>query len=99
MSRIGLSLGNKFITAIEAINFFDEVHIEKAGYIPVAHDDNETKQRQLLESAVAVLQGKQSLKMDVASFPTNPQVAENYQKMIAQLASITGGGALKVSNT
>ena len=95
---------NQFNSLLSAIGaavdyYFDEVHIEKAGYIPVAHDDNETKQRQLLESAVAVLQGKQSLKMDVASFPTNPQVAENYQKMIAQLATITDGGALKVSNT
>ena len=68
-------------------------------YIPVAHNDNETKQQQLLESAVGVLQGKQSIKMDVSSFPSSPQVAEKYEKMIAQIAAITEGGALKVSNT
>ena len=78
---------------------FDEVHIEKAGYIPIAHDDNETKQRQLLESAVHVLQGKQSIKMDIASFPSDPKIAENYQKMIAQIATITEGGALKVTSS
>lgn len=78
---------------------FDEVHIEKAGYIPIAHDDNDTKQRQLLESAVHVLQGKQSIKMDVASFPSDPKIAENYQKMIAQIATITKGGALKVTSS
>ena len=92
---------NSLLAAIgAAVDYhFDEVHIEKAGYIPVAHNDNETKQQQLLESAVGVLQGKQSIKMDVASFPSNPQVAEKYEKMIAQITAITEGGALKVSNT
>ena len=92
---------NSLLTAIgAAVDYhFDEVHIEKAGYIPIAHNENETKQQQLLESAVGVLQGKQSIKMDVASFPSNPQVAENYQKMIAQITAITEGDALKVSNT
>lgn len=78
---------------------FDEVHIEKAGYIPVAHDDNYTKQRQLLESAVHVLQDKQSIKMDVVSFPSDANTAENYQKMIAQISTITEGGALKVTTS
>lgn len=92
---------NSLLAAIgAAVDYhFDELHIERTGYIPIAHNEDETKQRQLLESAVGVLQGKQSIKMDVISFPTNPQVAENYQKMIAQIATITEDGALKVSNT
>lgn len=92
---------NSLLSAIgAAVDYhFDDVHIEKAGYIPVAHNDNETKQRQLLDSAVGVLQGKQSIKMDVLSFPSNPQIAENYQKVIAQMATITEGGSLKVTST
>lgn len=92
---------NSLLSAIgAAVDYhFDEVHIEKAGYLPEAQDVNEATQRQLLESAVSVLQGKQALKMDVASFPSDQKTAENYQKMIAQLAMITEDGALKVCST
>ncbi|MDP3170356.1 MAG: hypothetical protein Q8M91_08425 [Polaromonas sp.] len=76
---------------------FDEIHIKKTGYIPVAHNDLEAKQQQLLDSAVGVLQGRQAIKMDVSSFPTNPEVAASYQKMIGQFVAITEGGTLKIS--
>ena len=78
---------------------FDEIHIKKTGYIPVAHNDLETKQQQLLDSAVGVLQGRQAIKMEVTSLPTNPEVAANYQKMIAQFVTVTEDGTLKVSKS
>lgn len=76
---------------------FDEVHIKKAGYIPIAHNELEEKQRRLLDSAVNVLQGDQPLKMNVVGFPVNEEAAEAHRKMISQLVAATDGGLLKVS--
>ena len=76
---------------------FDELHIRKAGYIPIAHSDTEIKQQQLLDSAVGVLQGRQTLKMDVVSFPPNEQTAAAHRQMISQLVAASKDGVLKVS--
>lgn len=90
---------NVLLVAIAAsVDFnFDEIHIKKTGYIPIAHNALEIKQQELLDSAVCVLQGKQTLKMDVISFPPNEQAALAHGQMIAQLVTATKGGTLNVS--
>ncbi|MGH6637732.1 MAG: hypothetical protein ACREBY_03885 [Polaromonas sp.] len=70
--------------------------MKKAGYIPVAHNEIEEKQRQLLDNAVDVLKGNYPIKMSVVSFPINEPAAEAHRIMISQLAAATDGGIVKV---
>jgi hypothetical protein len=68
-------------------------------YIPIAHNEIENKQLQLLDSAVNVLQGNQPIKMEVVGFPTNPDAAAAHRQMIDQVVAATEGGAVKIYST
>lgn len=75
---------------------FDSVQLEKAAYSPIAHGELENKQRLLLEETISVLQGDKPIKMEVVSFPVNPQAAHAHQVMVAQVVAATVDGAIKV---
>jgi hypothetical protein len=90
--------GTLLVAIAAAVGYtFDEVHIKKAGYIPVAHNEIEEKQRQLLDSAVSVLRGDQPIKMNVVAFPINEQGTATHLKMMSQIVAATDGGVLRVS--
>lgn len=76
---------------------FDEVHLKKAGYIPVLHSNNEEKLQKLLDDGLALVQGTQALKMNVVSLPPNENIAEAYVQMMKQLIAVTKSGSVKVS--
>jgi hypothetical protein len=75
---------------------FDPVHIRKAGYVPVAHDQEVRDQETLRKAFIELISGRQSLKMQVVSFPVNEQAAATHRTMIEQLVEASRSGELVV---
>jgi hypothetical protein len=76
---------------------FDRVHLKKGAYSPIAHGELEDQQAQLRESAIEVLSGRKSLKMEVTDFPVHPKAVENQLELQSKLlAAFEGRGSLMV---
>lgn len=54
---------------------FDEVHIKKGIYSPVAHGQVENEQQLIRRGLLRLLYGDAALKMDVESFPIGEEEA------------------------
>ncbi|MDI1268816.1 MAG: hypothetical protein PSV40_06910 [Polaromonas sp.] len=75
---------------------FDEVHIKKGIYSPVAHSRIENENQLVREGVISLLQGERPLKMDVVGFPVAPQAAVEGEKIRKGLIDMLDGkNALK----
>lgn len=76
---------------------FDRVQLKKGAYSPIGHGELEFEQQQLRKRTIEILSGKQSLKMDVTSFPLNEDVLKSRLELQAKLAAaLEGRGRLAV---
>jgi len=70
------------------LNFkFDRVQLQTP-YCPRAHGDFETWQASVRTSLTEMLNGNRSIKMEVASLPTNPEVAKLYKDVLSGVAPL-----------
>lgn len=76
---------------------FDSVAVQKGGYVPNAHGWKAEQQAELLDTAIAVLKGENSLQMEIRSFPVDPAVTGTHKQMLEQVVEATKGGKLYVS--
>ncbi len=76
---------------------FDDVQLSKGAYSPVAHGNLEVKQQKFLDNALAVVEGKQAIRMDVTSFPVDEKAAQTHKTMVEQIVAATADGRLKVN--
>lgn len=77
---------------------FDRLHLQKSVYLPVAHGKQEEQEEAFRAAALEVFSGSKSLKLDIASLPTNPEVAQAYAMLVKQLAAATADGQLAVKS-
>lgn len=76
---------------------FDRVQLKKGAYSPVAHGDLEFEQNAIRKLALRVLSGERALKMDVQSFPYDPEALKAQVELQQRFAAaLNGQGALTV---
>jgi hypothetical protein len=93
----------RFVTLLNvmgnAVGFsVGELEIKRGVYSPQIHSDVDAKQGKLLDSAIAVLSGDQALKMNIMSFPVDPESAAAHKLMIQQMVQATASGKLEVKH-
>jgi len=75
---------------------FDRVQLRKGAYNPQAHGMLEHEQTQLRRLAIAVLEGRNALTMNVASFPVDEDALQVQAELSNRLAAALADGSLKV---
>ena len=76
---------------------FDRVQLKISGYSPIAHGELEFEQNAIRKFMLDLLAGKRALKMDVASFPVDPEALRTQTDLQKALsAAFAGDGALTV---
>lgn len=86
-----------FAIAIDVGYKFDRVQLKKGAYSPIAHGDLEFEQNAIRKLALRVLSGEFPLKMDIASFPVDPNALKTQLELNRQLlAALDGKAALSV---
>ena len=76
---------------------FDRVQLKKGSYAPIAHGDLEHEQTLIRKSVLKLLSGQSTLKMDVASFPLNEEIAKAQVALQNSMTeAFAGRGALNV---
>lgn len=66
---------------------FDLVDLRQRSYTPAAHENIEMEIREIRHALREMLSGKQSLRLDVTSFPSNPEGAASVQMVIERAVS------------
>jgi hypothetical protein len=88
LENIGADVGFKF----------DRVQLKKGAYQPIAHNTETEEQQQLRRAAIAVLDGTQSLKMDIAKFPVNEAATKTLTELHGRLnEALDGKRSLRVN--
>lgn len=75
---------------------FDRVVLRKGAYNPEAHGVEEHEQKQLRRLAIGVLEGKNALTMNVASFPIDDDAQNAQTELSKRLGELISEGELKV---
>lgn len=77
---------------------FDRVQLKSSAYSPVAHGEQEFELNAIRKQLVKLLSGDQTLKMEVASFPIDPDAMKAQIALSTALAAaLVGQGALTVA--
>jgi len=77
---------------------FDRVQLKSSAYSPVAHGEQEFELNTIRKMLVKLLSGDQSLKMEVASLPVDPDALKAQIALSTALAAaLAGQGALTVA--
>jgi len=77
---------------------FDRVQLKSSGYAPIAHEELEYELNANRKMLVKLLSGERSIKMDVASFPVDPDAMKAQIALSTALAAaLAGQGALTVA--
>jgi hypothetical protein len=76
---------------------FNQVQLKRGAYYPQGHADDGLARIAIRDGLVALLSGKQTVKMDVTSFPVSQEaLAKQLEVQDALLRLLSGGQALKV---
>ena len=78
---------------------FDQVDIKRGVYTPLAHGQDENDWRHLRWLLLKVFSGQSALKMDVATFPSNPDAVKAHIALLENMNAALKGGALSVEVT
>lgn len=65
---------------------FDRVQLKRGAYTPMAHEENESEQRELRKSILRTFSGESSLNLKVLQFPSDPELVEEYRRNIGRIA-------------
>jgi len=77
---------------------FDRVQLKSSAYSPIAHGEQEFELNAIRKQLVKLLSGDQTLKMEVASFPIDPDAMKAQIALSTALAAaLVGQGALTVA--
>lgn len=75
---------------------FDRVVLRKGAYNPEAHGVEEHEQKQLRRLAIGVLEGRNPITMNVASFPIDEDAQSAQTELSRRLSELVSEGELKV---
>jgi hypothetical protein len=76
---------------------FDKVQLKRGAYSPMAHEKIDSENEALRQATLAVLAGKQSLNMNVTSFPFDPEATIAHKLALENVGKAFGDGALRIS--
>lgn len=75
---------------------FDRVQLKRGSYSPVAHGEIEAEQTELRKAALSLVTGKHALKMNVVSFPVDPEALAANKAAIQNIGKALETGILQV---
>ena len=81
-----------YALAVDVGYRFDRVQLKKGAYSPQAHGELENEQQQLRRLVISMLNGENPVKMDVTSFPVDPETVKEQlaiqEKLVAALEAL-----------
>lgn len=75
---------------------FDRVQLKRGSYSPIAHGELEAEQSELRRATLSLVTGKHALKMNVVSFPIDPEAVEANKAAIQNIGKALESGVLQV---
>jgi hypothetical protein len=94
--RTNLFIGLLFKMAADVGLRFDRMQITKSVYMPVAHGEAEMQEQELRRRALDVFSGTSPLKMEVTSFPVDPNALAAQIELQQKMSGALEDGALKI---